>query len=765
MARRRGAGVTGMVTEALRQQRLRQEEQRRDAVAAQRQHEREQREAQRSAAQGEKEALRAYQQGREADAARRTAELDARVAELRAVLATGLSGGPDDVPPFDPGPLGVPVPMPDPAWYQVPPPPPGYHPGNQRQYEEQSAHARARFEYDWRAAQAADQQRLTQLAQYRAEFDAWATAHRRHAANRAARAVQLAAAGAADAEAVVELFEGALRWRTDWPEGFPSDGVVAWDAAARQLVVDWQLPDQEIVPAAARVRYVRTDDRETEVARSAAERKSLYRELLAQSVLRVLAELFRADTGRLLASVVLNGCVEAIDPATGRQERRCLVSVTVERAAFLAVDLARVEAVHCLVDALRGRLSARPERLEEVRADRRAEQVGSYPVPGEEDPDLFTMDPLEFEELIAELFRRRGYLTRTTARSGDQGVDVIAEDPDPITGGLIVIQAKRYRSRVDPTAVRDLDATRLHHGANRGILVTTATFGPDSRRWVEGKPLALVDGATLLGLLREHGLPGRLGGPAPAATPAPLTPTTPAAPTAAPDSPIAPAPSATAVAAAPTMAAMPVVVRTPTLVDVPIPLPEPVTPAAPAAPPVELAPGANEALSAADRPVSVRFAFDPAGADADLTLLLLGADGLVRSDADFVFYHQREAEGGVVRLDEKTLLDGRAVETGTVDLAALPASVRRIAVSINIDTDSGLTCADLQAPELTVQAADGAGWSFAPPADPGLSAMLVAELYRHQPPDSPELWKIRAIGQGWSDGLEGLARAHGVEIA
>ncbi|AUG80113.1 Putative restriction endonuclease [Kitasatospora sp. MMS16-BH015] len=731
MARRRSSGVLGMVAEAQRQQRLRQEEQRRAALAAQRQHERQQRDAQRAAAQGEKEALRAYQQGREADAARRTAEVEARVAELRAVLATGLSGGPDVVPPFDPGPLGVPVPMPDQSWYQVPPPPPG----GERQYHEQLAHARARFEYDWRAAQDADQQRLTQLAQYRAEFDAWAVEHRRLAAERTARAAELAASGATDTAAVVELFEGALRWRTDWPEGFPTDGVVAWDAAARQLVVDWLLPEPEIVPPVARVRYVKTDDREAEVARSAAERRSLYRELLAQSALRVLAELFRADTGKLLSSVVFNGCVEALNPATGREELRCLVSVTVERSAFLAVELPRVEPVSCLVDGLRGRLSSRPERLEEVKTERLAEQVGSYLPPGDEDPDLYTMDPLEFEELIAELFRRRGYSTRTTARSGDQGVDVVAEDPDPITGGLIVIQAKRYRHRVDPTAVRDLDATRVHHGANRGILVTTATFGPDSHRWVEGKPLALVDGPTLIGLLREHGLPGHLGPAVPPPPPAELLP-------------VAAAPTLTALAL-PAVAATP----TPTLVDLPV---------RPAAPPtVPLMPGQNVALPAGEGAVTVRFDFDPSGADADLTLLLLGADGLVDSDADFVFYHQREAEHGTVTLHPKET----GSETATLAPARLPARVRRIAVSVNIDTDSGLTCADLRAAALTVRAADGSSWSFTPPADPGISAMLVAELYRHQPPGAPELWKLRAIGQGWSDGLAGLARAHGVDVA
>ncbi|WP_308122023.1 TerD family protein [Streptomyces sp. TRM70350] len=50
-----------------------------------------------------------------------------------------------------------------------------------------------------------------------------------------------------------------------------------------------------------------------------------------------------------------------------------------------------------------------------------------------------------------------------------------------------------------------------------------------------------------------------------------------------------------------------------------------------------------------------------------------------------------------------------------------------------------------------------------PPADPDIRAMVVAELYRHTIDGRPA-WKLRALGQGWADGLDGLARAHGVDV-
>ncbi|WP_043474669.1 restriction endonuclease [Kitasatospora sp. MBT66] len=524
MAGRRNNGVLAVWAEAQRQEQRREEARWRAQAAEQRRWEREQREAQKSAARGEREAQRAYQQSREAEAARRTAELDGRVEELRGLLAAGLARpafraqsllAPRPVPPFEPGRLGEPVPMPDQAHYQVPPPDQAQarNPGVRQRYEQYVAQARARFEQDWYAAQAAEAERQRRLGEYHGQYLDWVARFRREDEERAARTEDsLRGLRSGEPEAVQEYFSAVLYASAGWPEGFPHRLVAAWEASSRQLVVNWELPGPDVVPATGRVRYVKTDDREAEVARPATERKALYREVLAQSALRVVTELYRADGDGLLASVVLNGFVRGIDPATGREAERFLTTVTVDRAEFAGLTLDRVAAVECF-QGLGGVLSARPERLDEVRPDRLPETVGGSVAGqgGEDDPDLFEMDPIEFEELIAELFRLRGFRVMTTARSGDAGVDVVAEDLDPVTGGRIVIQAKRYRSTVSPTAVRDLDSTVRHHGAIKGILVTTAGFGPGSYEYIRNKPLTLVSGPELVELLAEQGLRGRLG--------------------------------------------------------------------------------------------------------------------------------------------------------------------------------------------------------------------------------------------------------------
>jgi hypothetical protein len=51
----------------------------------------------------------------------------------------------------------------------------------------------------------------------------------------------------------------------------------------------------------------------------------------------------------------------------------------------------------------------------------------------------------------------------------------------------------------------DLYGTVVNEGANRGILVTTSHFGPDSYDFAKDKPISLVDGPNLVAMLRKHG--------------------------------------------------------------------------------------------------------------------------------------------------------------------------------------------------------------------------------------------------------------------
>ncbi|MFE0352999.1 restriction endonuclease [Streptomyces nigra] len=516
---RRSAGSVGIWAEMQRQQ------QRQMEVEARRR-----RDEARQARMDQRRAAQEYREFRQGEARRRTEEIEAQVATLQGLLGTGCQAPafrvaslmrPEVIAPFDPGPLAWPVRMPDQSQYQAQG---GWTASRRAQAQ---AEARARFEQAWHAAQAAEAQRLRRLAAAQQEYERGAEAQRAEIRRHNAGLAEVTAGvRRGEPDSVVEYFSAALYASTSWPEGFPRQVAAAYDPAARQLVLDWEMPAYDVVPEAKSVRYVPAQDQDKETARPVSQRRALYREVLAQSMLLVVHQLFAADEHGVLDSVDLNGFVDAPDPATGRRTHIFLATVMAQRADFTGLHLEQVDPVSCLTDALRGQIATRPDQLTAVRPSRRPQDVGNHVVThgGDEEPDLFAMDPIAFESLVADLFRAMGMQAVTTQRSNDGGVDVDATDPTPIRGGKIVVQVKRYRSTVPPTAVRDLYGTVQDRGANKGVLVTTSAFGPGSHTFARGKPLELISGAELVDLLHRHELRGRLGEgsrTAPAQTPPP----------------------------------------------------------------------------------------------------------------------------------------------------------------------------------------------------------------------------------------------------
>jgi restriction system protein len=123
--------------------------------------------------------------------------------------------------------------------------------------------------------------------------------------------------------------------------------------------------------------------------------------------------------------------------------------------------------------------------------------------------NLAAMDWEDFEHLCRELFEKAfagsGAEVKVTQASRDQGVDAVIFDPDVLRGGKIVVQAKRYTNTVDVSAVRDLYGALINEGATKGILVTTSQYGPDAYGFAKDKPITLLNGQELLGLLEKYG--------------------------------------------------------------------------------------------------------------------------------------------------------------------------------------------------------------------------------------------------------------------
>jgi stress response protein SCP2 len=141
--------------------------------------------------------------------------------------------------------------------------------------------------------------------------------------------------------------------------------------------------------------------------------------------------------------------------------------------------------------------------------------------------------------------------------------------------------------------------------------------------------------------------------------------------------------------------------------------------------------------------------------DLDASALLLGRDRRVLSDADFVFYNQPDSPDGAARHQGRASTETGAEERIAIDLGAARGEVDVIALTASVYAGSFGQVDALQL--LVLDASGEAVAQFAVQTATSETALLVAEVYRRG-----EAWKLRAVGQGWDNGLAGLVTEFGV---
>ncbi|MBT2870709.1 TerD family protein [Streptomyces cellulosae] len=171
--------------------------------------------------------------------------------------------------------------------------------------------------------------------------------------------------------------------------------------------------------------------------------------------------------------------------------------------------------------------------------------------------------------------------------------------------------------------------------------------------------------------------------------------------------------------------------------------------------------GSNVPLEATTVRAVLRWSPGQGVPDVDASALLLGLDGRVRSDEDFVFYNQpRHPSGKVWRLGKKRVAEG-LTDTIQTDLAGVETGVGRILLVASAD---GVTFDRVQALRILLydaQNPDGEALAYfdVKPETGQETALICGELYRRG-----EGWKFRALGEGYSNGLKGLATDFGISV-
>lgn len=322
-----------------------------------------------------------------------------------------------------------------------------------------------------------------------------------------------------NADSVIEHADIVLG-ASKYPDWMDSNYHIQFNEEERLLKLEFHLPPPNVVKVVKTARFVSSTGEIKETYISEREQKTIYDDLCYQIALRSTHELFEADIHDNIASILFNGVVEFVERTTGQMTKATILSAVFEKHQFECLNLTAVDPKACFksfkgvaASSLIGLTPINPI-MQMHTEDRRFVEARDVNFSEIEAENLAAMDWEEFEHLVRAIFEKEfaveGGEVKITQASADGGVDALVFDPDPIRGGKIIIQAKRYTKTVGVAAVRELFGTVVNEGAMKGILVTTADYGSDAYKFASDKPMTLLNGGNLLYLLEKHGFRGRI---------------------------------------------------------------------------------------------------------------------------------------------------------------------------------------------------------------------------------------------------------------
>ena len=107
------------------------------------------------------------------------------------------------------------------------------------------------------------------------------------------------------------------------------------------------------------------------------------------------------------------------------------------------------------------------------------------------------LDGHEFEQIIARLYRKKGFRVEQTPKGADHGLDLIAKK-GRIT---VIVQTKNWKNKVSNTDVLKTSGARQMFHANYSMIITSSTFTTSAKEAIQKSPR--IRGIEIDGLKRQ----------------------------------------------------------------------------------------------------------------------------------------------------------------------------------------------------------------------------------------------------------------------
>lgn len=305
---------------------------------------------------------------------------------------------------------------------------------------------------------------------------------------------------------IITSYKKDLLNNSNYPFEFNKNINIGYCKDTKKLVINYLLPKKDIVQNVHSYKYMLKLDEIRQVPRKNKDINDIYNQAIYSIVLRSMNEVFKADIYDNIYTIVFNGYIEDIDLSTGQDINPYIISSMIDKYDFRKIDLTRVDKLKCLKEAMQSRINIDSNfELKSIVPICNYDYLNNSII-NNESINLLEVDPYELESLVTILFRNMGYTVEETKKSHDGGIDCLLNYNDPILGGKVIGQVKRYKNNIDISKLREFESVLRNSDAMKGLFISTSNFSTKCEKFASDNNITLINGSTLVKYFNKYGV-------------------------------------------------------------------------------------------------------------------------------------------------------------------------------------------------------------------------------------------------------------------
>ena len=294
--------------------------------------------------------------------------------------------------------------------------------------------------------------------------------------------------------------------QVQYPFKFKKCINIGYCKESKKLVVDYLLPNTKIVPDTIRYEYKKVTDTIKPISINEKDKNNIYNKVVYAIALNTIKNVFNEDKYNNIDTIIFNGYINDIDLSTGQDISPYIISAMVDKNTFNSINISKIDKFTCLKETMQARIDINSNlKLNSITPICKCDNLNKSVV-NNESLNLLEVDPFMLEDLVSLLFRNMGYDVVQTNKTNDGGIDCILNYDDPIFGGKVIAQIKRYKNNIDIPKLREFESVLRNSDAMKGIFISTSNFSSNCEKFASDNNISLINGNLLVDYFNQYGI-------------------------------------------------------------------------------------------------------------------------------------------------------------------------------------------------------------------------------------------------------------------